>query len=157
MVANGRRRSLTSLGPGLCRGGWEARVLAAWVGVVAVLLCWAPVAWAQTGAQEVLLQSITTGGTDCTVATNCVVSPDIFRTSQVSIQLAGSWSGTVQFEGSIDGTNWTALVLTPIASGTAVSSATGNGIWSGQAAVAKVRARCSTFNSGPISVSILAR
>ena len=73
----------------------------------------------------------------------------------LGIQISGTWTGTITFEGTVDGTNWVALPVTPIAGGATVTTATGNGIWFVQnTGFAAVRARSSTFTSGNPVVSI---
>jgi hypothetical protein len=47
----------------------------------------------------------------------------------IAIQLVGTFTATIQFEGSVDGANWAALSMTPIGGGAAVTSATAAGIW----------------------------
>ena len=112
---------------------------------------------AQFVAQRLISKNITSGGTDCSVATNCQSLPDVFRTRDGTIQISGTWVGTVQFEGTVDGTNWASLLMTPLAGGATVTSATGNNVWTFAAALVGVRVRCSTFTSGTIVVSIVAR
>lgn len=72
---------------------------------------------------------------------------------KVSVQLVGTFSGTITFEATCDGTNWVAAAMTPVgqppAYATAVTSATTTGIWSAPTnAYAGFRARCSTYSSG---------
>jgi hypothetical protein len=72
------------------------------------------------------------------------------------IELQGTWVGTVQFEQSIDnGTTWFGITGTPMPSGTAVSSATGNGLWQFNInGVTNLRARASAWTSGTAQVVI---
>lgn len=103
--------------------------------------------------------NITAGGSDCSTASRCVSyhfqSPNY---SAVAIQLGGTFTATLQFEGSVDnGTTWTALQSWPMPTGTGVTSATGTGTWqAGTSALTDVRVRCSSFSSGPIAVVITA-
>lgn len=67
----------------------------------------------------------------------------------VSIQISGTWSGTITFEVTTDGTNWVAFNMTPSNSGTDASTATANGAYSKQAnGYQSTRARFSTATSG---------
>jgi hypothetical protein len=81
-----------------------------------------------------------------------------------SIKLTEFGSATVQFEvtpidsSTVDNcstTGWTALSVAPAAGGSAVTSATADGLWTGSVGpYAMVRARASAFSSGPIVVTI---
>lgn len=68
--------------------------------------------------------------------------------SGVSIQLAGSCTCTMQFEMTVDGSNWVAMNVTPPNSQTAVTSATAAGVWQTSIAAQMVRVRASAFMSG---------
>jgi hypothetical protein len=75
--------------------------------------------------------------------------------SGVAVQLSGTWTGTVTFEVSIDGTTYTALNMTPPNSTAAVTTATANGQWMGSAVGFRYfRARFSTPSSGSPVVGI---
>lgn len=76
----------------------------------------------------------------------------------VGFQLAGTWSGTITFEASIDGTNWVAVQGPDQAEGGASSSTTtANGIYAVSAGVAQqVRARVSIYASGIVEVTAVA-
>lgn len=75
--------------------------------------------------------------------------------SSVAVALSGTWSGTVQFVGSVDGNAWGTLSATPIAGGSAVTSATANGIWSlAMAGLKYVCAYASTYSSGTVAVAM---
>lgn len=75
----------------------------------------------------------------------------------VGIQIAGSFSGTLVFEGSIDGTVWSAVNATPPNSTTAVSSATSTGLWIAVVGgLVFVRVRLSAYASGLAVVNITA-
>jgi hypothetical protein len=71
------------------------------------------------------------------------------------IQITGTWSGTITFEATVDGTNWVAISVTPFASVTLTSTATANGCWSVQnVGFAGLRARFSTASSGTPKITI---
>lgn len=75
-----------------------------------------------------------------------------------AIQLTGTWSGTVTFESTVDGTTWvTQNMLPSTGAQTAVTTATANGVWYTQQTnmvVSAVRARFSTATSGTVVVTI---
>lgn len=66
------------------------------------------------------------------------------------IQISGSMTNlTVTFEGTVDGTNWVAILATNRTSGTAATTATAAGIYHIPAqGVVKVRASISAWTSG---------
>lgn len=49
----------------------------------------------------------------------------------IGIQVTGTWVGTITFKASVDQTNFVSLNLIPSNSGTATSTTTSNGAWSG--------------------------
>jgi hypothetical protein len=70
-----------------------------------------------------------------------------------SLQITGTFSGTITFEETCDNTNWVAVSMIPVgqqpAYATAVTTATAVGIWSAPTfAYTGFRARCSTYTSG---------
>src|SRR5882724_7244472 len=84
---------------------------------------------------------------------NIVNNGDIVQFQALSatmgaIQVSGTFTGTISFECSIDGTNWTALSVTPVGGGAAVTSATAVGTWSFSGALAVVRTRASASMTG---------
>src|SRR5579859_5373869 len=110
-------------------------------------------------AQNGTSGNITSGGSDCSTASRCVSYH--FQNQnfgEVVIQLAGTFTGTVQFEVSNDqGTTWVAIQGFPLSSGASVTSATATGFWQFEVGgFTDIRARCSSFSSGPISVTITA-
>lgn len=54
---------------------------------------------------------------------------DVGGYGSVGIQVTGSWSGTLGFDASIDGTNFVDLQVVPTTGTTAVTTTTINGIW----------------------------
>jgi len=73
----------------------------------------------------------------------------------LAIQLSGTWSGTITFETTVDGTNWVAFNMTPSNSGTDASTATANGAWSKlNGGYAGLRGRFSTASSGTPTIAI---
>lgn len=102
--------------------------------------------------------SLTASSSTCVIAntTACVSLPFSSATGAVTVTLAGTFSATIQFEAlGADGVTWIAVNATPLNSTTAVTSATSVGVWRvNAAATIAVRARCSTFVSGSVSVAI---
>lgn len=91
-------------------------------------------------SQTATLSSSTCPGTGCITA-----ATQGFGT--IGIQVTGTWSGTLQFVGSIDTANFSAVNCTPPNSSTAVTTATANGIWTCSAAgLAQVRVGFNTPN-----------
>lgn len=95
------------------------------------------------------VKTLTTAGADCTTATSCLT----FNTTTqvgVTIQLSGTFTATVQFEATPDGTNWRAILGYPIPTGAGATNATAGGTWQFNTAGLKfIRARCSAFTSAP--------
>jgi hypothetical protein len=77
--------------------------------------------------------------------------------SSVAVALSGTWSGTVQFMASTNGSVWASISATPLAGGSPVTSATASGIWTiSPGGAAYVCAYASTYTTGPIVVSMSA-
>jgi len=71
----------------------------------------------------------------------------------VGVQLTGTFSATVTFEGTIDGSNWVSLLARLVTDGTTSATATAAGIYQVPAAgLAQVRARVSAYTSGSVTV-----
>lgn len=70
-----------------------------------------------------------------------------------AIQLSGTFSATVTFEGTVDGTNWVAILATNMTSGTAATTATAAGIYqiANIGGLIKIRARISAYTSGAVT------
>lgn len=79
---------------------------------------------------------------------------DVSDAEDVAIQVTGTFSATVSFEGSIDGANFVALSLTPIGSATPATSTTLAGIWRGSVAGLRAVRTPVTWTSGT-SVTVL--
>lgn len=76
--------------------------------------------------------------------------------STVTFQLvdAGSWNGTFTFQATLDGTNWTSILATPVATGTAATTTTSAGIFRIDASgCLAVRAKATTLNAGSMDVT----
>lgn len=87
------------------------------------------------------------------------VEHDLRLTSpgEFSVQLSGTFSGTISFEATVDGTNWVALAVKASSQTTAttlVVSSTAVGLFSGNASALKsVRARATAWSSGTATVN----
>ena len=105
--------------------------------------------------QSIATGNITASGTTCATANACIVALINQNTGGAMIQLSGTFTGTVQFESSIDNVTWVAINGTPLNSTTGASSATAAGIWQfNVAGAAYLRARASAYSAGPILVAI---
>src|SRR5438132_13827633 len=75
----------------------------------------------------------------------------------VAFHLSGTFTGTLTWEATTDGTNYEGVNGTKLSSGVKAATATAAGIYLLPAAgFASVRARCSAFTSGPIVITALA-
>jgi len=73
--------------------------------------------------------------------------------SHLSMQVSGTFSATVTFEATVDGTNWVSLQVSNVTNGAVSTTATAAGIFTcSVAGLAKVRARVSTWVSGSVTV-----
>lgn len=73
------------------------------------------------------------------------------------IELTGTFTGTVIFEYTINGTDWYTMTVKIITVGTAVTGATAVGKWEANvAAYQAVKVRCTAFTSGSINVCMRA-
>lgn len=126
------------------------------IAIVTALLLAASPAYAQYPLET--LGSIQAANTSASLAiTDAAATLNLLGFPGAAIQITGTWTGTITFEVSVDGTNYTAALFTPPNSTTAVSTATANGQWSGSVVgFKKLRARFSTASSGTAVVSIRA-
>lgn len=120
----------------------------------AFVLCDSSEAYAQSSPA---IGNITSAGSSCSttsVPTNCVILQLDAATGAATIELAGTFVGTMQFE-AFTGTTWTNINCTPPNSTTAVSSATAVGAWQcNVAAYSAIRVRSSAYTSGTAAVII---
>lgn len=90
---------------------------------------------------------------------NAVTVSALQGVSGVAVQITGTWTGTVTFEGSVDGTNFFTISMFVYtgSTGVPVTTATANGQWQGDiAGCTSFRVRCSVTGTGTIVVSIRA-
>lgn len=73
----------------------------------------------------------------------------------VGVQIEGVFVATLEFEASIDGTNFHALAMTPIGGGAAVTSASAPGLFTAPAGgYQKFQVRATAFTSGAAKLTI---
>ncbi len=83
--------------------------------------------------------------------------PDNGPMTDVVCQVAGTFVGTVQFEATINNTNWIAVQATNLNSGAATTTATAAGLYRINCkGLLKVRANITAYTSGAITVTGLA-
>jgi hypothetical protein len=72
----------------------------------------------------------------------------------VTVQIVGTWVGTITFEASIDLTNWVAVLVTNVTTEAVPtgSTTTANGIFRIPATGMYVRARMSAYTSGTANI-----
>ncbi len=105
-----------------------------------------------------LVSLTSTNAGTCTLAAptvGCAVL-NLLGVSGVSVQVTGTFSGTLQFETTTDRSTWVAVSMFPPNSATGVSSVTAPGLWMGTGSVL-FRVRASTFASGTAVVTITAK
>lgn len=96
-------------------------------------------AWNGTGSPP--------AGSQVAIATNGLAA--------VGVGITGTWVATLQFEGSVDATNWFSVVAVPYGGGQGATSVTANGNWRiHSAGLQQVRVRCSAFTSGTATVAL---
>ena len=100
--------------------------------------------------------NITVSASFTTVEDACTAT--VASVQRSTIQLAGTWAGTVSFEATVDGSTWHAVgahVSTVAFGGAVVTSATANGLWRLDVTEFQaVRARYSTDTSGTVLATI---
>jgi hypothetical protein len=111
---------------------------------VLVVLGFASRVDAQTSSAT--LSSVTCPGSGC-------LSVEVTSTGQVSVQITGTFVGTIVFEKTSDGSTWAALTLTSL-TGTSATSTTTTGIWTGSTeGSTDYRIRFSIYWSGSAAVT----
>lgn len=124
--------------------------------VVLLLFLLCSMGFGQSNPAPFVQTGLTAASTDCSTAHSCLTKLNLPASSaSATIQLSGTFSGTVQFEAATADGTWVALNAIPLNSTTAVTSATSTGVWRANvSATSSIRVRCSTFSSGPINVTI---
>lgn len=96
--------------------------------------------------------TITINGATIQLITGGITLPD-GGWATVAIQVTGTWTGTLSFEGSVDAVNFQALNATATNGSSAVGSTTANGIWTvPSAGLQVVRVRATAAMTGTASI-----
>lgn len=94
-----------------------------------------------------------------TIATNGQTVPLPYRhfaNGGVAVQLVGTWTGTVTFEATVNGTDFVAIPMTNVNSGAVASTSTANGIFAANVVGIKTfQVRASATITGTLSVAIV--
>lgn len=103
--------------------------------------------------------NLTASAATCTPSlpgTACLILQIGGSTNTVAATLGGTFSGTLQFEGSGDNAStWVSVAATPSSGGSSVTSATGTGTWQIQSGgYTYLRIRCSTYSSGTVTATL---
>jgi hypothetical protein len=100
--------------------------------------------------------NITVSGSSCTATTICVTLPLSPAAGAVGISVTGTWSATLQFEGSGDnGASFVAISGFPLDSTTGASNTTSNGTWRfAVSGLTHIRVRASALVSGTAVIVI---
>lgn len=78
-----------------------------------------------------------------------------FVNGGVGVQVTGTFSGTLQFEVSIDGTNYVAILATNVTSGAVSATTAGTGIFKFDAVgIIATRVRATAWSSGDATITI---
>lgn len=95
-------------------------------------------------------QTLEVTGSAAVVNADVVASTDVSLYRWVSLQILGTWVGTITFQGSNDGTNWVSVGLMGVGNGAspAATSASSNSIWAGPINTKFFRARMTSYTSG---------
>jgi hypothetical protein len=74
--------------------------------------------------------------------------------SQIAVQLTGTFTATVQFEGTVDGTNYVAMLASPVGSTTGATTAAAAGLWRlDTSGLTGARLNCTAYTSGTVVVT----
>lgn len=89
---------------------------------------------------------------------NAVTVSSLNADATAAVQITGTWTGTLAFEGTVDNTNWFAVGAMAIGgTGAIVTTTTANGQWQADiAGFVGFRVRCSVTGTGTAAVSIRA-
>lgn len=103
-----------------------------------------------TTAFPVQLQNTANGNGNGTVAS-------VGGLSSISINISGTYTGVINFEGTVDDTNWVSLTcVNPATGATATSATSSDTVWTCPVSgMDQVRARISGYGSGTISATAI--
>lgn len=117
-------------------------------------LCAAIVCWLSAAA--VVAQPIQPGQKASLGNAQAAAIINTFNNTNVLVQVQATWTGTLTFEGSLDGAKYEPLNCTPINGTTPTTTTTTNGIWScSVVGVNFAQARMSAYTSGAATVSFM--
>ena len=92
--------------------------------------------------------SVQDSGTACSAAGTCAVFA-FGSAPSLTVQITGTYSGTLTFEATVDGQSWYGISATKLSDGTTVATTTGTGLFAfTNTGLAAIRARGTTINSG---------
>lgn len=99
--------------------------------------------------------TVVDSGTACVTApAACATFTVDNATPAVTLNITGTWTGTITFEGTNDDTLWTAITAINIGSGAQATTTTANGLFGiNNAGVTKVRARATATITGSALVT----
>lgn len=96
---------------------------------------------------------VTATGTMTAVSQSVAI--DVGGYGSVGIQLSGTWTATVGFDATVDGTNWVDLQVTPPSGTTPVITSTANGIWYADVGgFDQIRVFTDAFTSGTVQADL---
>src|ERR1700752_64530 len=105
--------------------------------------------------------AITASSSNCSTAGSCVTLLKSANDAALALQIKGTFSATLQFEGSVDyaqqgaSATWSAITGQPFIPGFGVQSATGTGGWQFSVeGLTGVRVRASAYTSGTATISL---
>lgn len=126
------------------------QLLLAWL---AALLLAAPVSAQVVGALQTI--TVVDSGTACVTApTACATFALDSQTGGLALSVSGTWTGTLTFEGTANGSTWTSLLATNLATGAQATTTTASGLFSiTNAGVIGIRARATAAVTGAALIS----
>jgi len=105
-------------------------------------------------AQTIDTGSITAAGADCSTAARCAIFTPPAGWQSVTLQVSGTFSATLAFEATADGTNWVSVMAVNLADGTSATSTTAAGQFAiNNSGLSQVRVRASAYASGTAVVA----
>jgi hypothetical protein len=122
-------------------------------GLIVLLAVWLGLGGARVASAQGEAPFVTASGTLAAAAD--IVELAVLSTANGAVQLTGTWTGTIQFEATVDGSTWFAVSAAPVAGGAVVTSTPANGAWTIAAPLSQVRLRASAWTSGTATVSLL--
>ena len=103
---------------------------------------------------QALTPNVVTTGT--IIANGGTVTTTFTGRSALGIVITGVWSATLQFEGSVDGVNFTSIIVFPSVGGVGITNTIANGTWfASTSGLTSFRVRASAFTSGTVTISFV--